>query len=655
MITKKFIAIPYVLASLVGSAQTFDYASNTEWADKPSLHNVHTPYDSSSAVGILDERRIEYRSENDNVFIYEYEHFIVKVMNDDGIEMFNKIYIPLYKNAELQSVQARTISKDGKLIPLDAANIKEMEEDGQKYKLFALEGLEPGSEVEYAYTVKRDLSLFGSETFQRNNMPYLHAKFTLISPAYLRFEAKGYNGFHVSADSAIGEQRIIAGYSDDLDQMDDEKYAETDPYLQRVDYKLSYNLSQNAAIRLYTWKEYAKKTYSYYTTRSSKEQKALDDFASKIKFEQNITDAKKILETEDYVKNNINVNDDLIGDEADNIEFIVKKKAANNDGIVKLFAGLFDKFGIDYQIVFAGTRTGYTIDEDLENWSRATKVLFYFPPTGKFISPSNIELRYPYIPFGYTNTKGLFLKGTVIGDFKTAIGTFGNIPIEPFDQHALNIEADVRFNKDVDTAIVQLRQIFKGYGATNYRPIYHFLPEDKQDEANKQIIKDIAGDEDISNIKVENSALTDFFDNKPLIISADIKSTQLIERAGNKFLFKVGALIGPQEQMYQEKPRHLPVELPFPHVLNRKLVLHIPEGYVIKNLDDLKMNIEYKENGITTMGFVSSYAQDDNVVTISINETYSQITYPLSAFEDFKKVINASADFNKVVLILDKK
>jgi hypothetical protein len=52
---------------------------------------------------------------------------------------------------------------------------------------------------------------------------------------------------------------------------------------------------------------------------------------------------------------------------------------------------------------------------------------------------------------------------------------------------------------------------------------------------------------------------------------------------------------------------------------------------------------------------VSSYAQNDNVVTISINETYSRINYPLSAFEDFKKVINASADFNKVVLILDKK
>lgn len=652
---KKLIAIPCLLVALFASAQNFDYASNTEWADKPSLHEVHKPYDSSSAVGILDERRIEYRSEGEDVFIYQYEHFIVKIMNDDGIEMFNKIYIPVYKNSEVQSIQARTISKDGKLIPLDATTIKEMEEDDQKYKLFALEGLEAGSEVEYAYTVKRNLSLFGSETFQRTNIPYLHAKFTLISPSYLKFEAKGYNGFNVSKDSLIGEQRVIAGYSDDIDEMDDEKYAETQPYLQRVDFKLSYNLSQNAGVRLYTWKEYAKKTYAYYTTRSPKEDKALDGFASKINFGQNTTDAKKILTVEDYVKSNINIDEDIIGDEADNIEFIVKKKASNDDGVVRLFAGLFDKFGIDYQIVFAGTRNGYTIDEELENWNRASKVLMYFPATGKFMSPSTIELRYPYIPYEYTETKGLFLKGTVIGDFKTAIGTFGKIPIEPFDQHALNIEADVHFNSDLDTTIVQSKQIFKGYGANGYRPIYHFLPADKQAEANKQIVQDIAGDEDISNINVENAAFTDYFDNKPLIISADVKSTEVIERAGNKVLFKVGVLIGPQEQMYQEKPRRLPAELPFPHVLNRKIVLHIPDGYTVKNLNDVNMNVEYKEAGVTTMGFVSSYTENDHVVTISINETYRQIKYPLSEFEDFKKVINASADFNKVVLILDKK
>ncbi len=148
-----------------------------------------------------------------------------------------------------------------------------------------------------------------------------------------------------------------------------------------------------------------------------------------------------------------------------------------------------------------------------------------------------------------------------------------------------------------------------------------------------------------------NPLFSDYFNNKPLVINSSFKNTEMIERAGNKILFKVGAVIGPQVEMYQEKPR----QLPFAHVLNRKIILNIPDGYNVKNLNDLNMNVEYKENGDTTMAFVSSYFQTGNIITVLIGESYNKISYPVSEFEDFKKVINASADFNKVVLVFEKK
>jgi hypothetical protein len=54
------------------------------------------------------------------------------------------------------------------------------------------------------------------------------------------------------------------------------------------------------------------------------------------------------------------------------------------------------------------------------------------------------------------------------------------------------------------------------------------------------------------------------------------------------------------------------------------------------------------------MGFVSSYEQNGNTLKITIKENYNSIFYPVQQYEEFKKVINASADFNKVVLVLDK-
>lgn len=635
-------------------AQEVNYSLNTNWSDKPLMHEIYKPFDSASTIGILDERKIEYRNEKENIFIYEYDHRIARIMNDNGIEMFNKIYIPVYANAEIQNIMARTILPDGKVITVSTDKIKEIEEDGEIYKIFAMEGLEKGCEVEYAYSIKRNLSIFGSEVFQRRNMPYQQAEFMLITPSYLKFDVKGYNGFKITKDSVIGEQRIIVGYSTNIDELEEEKYSNQDPYLQRVDYKLSYNLSKNENVRLYTWKEFAKQCFTNYTNRTQKEEKALDAFIGKIELSSNFKDAEKILAIEDYVKNNINIDKKLIAEDAGNIERVVKNKAANEEGIARLFAGIFDKLNIDYQFVFPGTRTGFTIDEELENWNRANDVLIYFPATGKYISPVSIDLRYPYIPFEFTATRGLFLKGTVIGDFKTAIGSFNNISIEPFDQHAINMEADIHFDETLDTILMNSKQILKGYGATNYRPIYTFLPADKQEKANKEIIKAVAGSENISNIKIENSAFTNYFDNKPLVISADVKSTELVEHAGNKILLKIGDVIGPQAQMYQEKPRRLPVELAFPHVLDRKIILHIPDGYTVKNLNDINMNTEYKEDGEITMGFISSYTQSGNEITILVNETYKKIQYPLAQFEEFKKVINASADFNKIVLVLQK-
>ena len=109
--------------------------------------------------------------------------------------------------------------------------------------------------------------------------------------------------------------------------------------------------------------------------------------------------------------------------------------------------------------------------------------------------------------------------------------------------------------------------------------------------------------------------------------------------AVNLLLFKVGELIGSQVQMYQEKTRQLPADVQYPHVLYRKIKFEIPEGYTIKNLNDLNIDIQYKPATVVTMGFVSSYKVTGSVLDIEVTETYREILYPLSQFETFKKVI----------------
>jgi hypothetical protein len=155
--------------------------------------------------------------------------------------------------------------------------------------------------------------------------------------------------------------------------------------------------------------------------------------------------------------------------------------------------------------------------------------------------------------------------------------------------------------------------------------------------------------------KVENQDFESYNENKPFILSAVVKASELMERAGNKLIIKIGDIIGPQVEMYQEKPRQFPMEIDYPHVLERHIRFTIPEGYGIKNPDDIKISHVVTENGQNTVGFTSSYTIEGNTLSIHIMEEYRKTTYPLSQFDEFRKVINAAADFNKVVLVLEKK
>jgi len=391
------------------------------------------------------------------------------------------------------------------------------------------------------------------------------------------------------------------------------------------------------------------------STFTEKEKKAISKFISGCNIPSDATEEKTIMLLEDYMKTRINVDDKLVSEDADNIDAIIKNGNTNNFGAVRFFVAILENKNIKYQAVFPSVRDQLPLDEELANWHRIDETLIYFPSTGKLVQPSGSIYRYPFVEAYWAGTRGLFLKGTSIGDVKTAVGKFDDIPIEPFEQNAQNMEVHAKLDASGDSLIIDSKQILRGYPAISYRPIWTYLAKDKQEETVKDIIQSLAKSENIQNIRTENTRLTDTWDNKPLVISGTIHTAELLERAGNKLLFKLGELIGNQVQMYQEKPRQLPAEMPFAHVEERKISFEIPQGYTIKNLDDINIDVQYKKENVVTMGFVSSYKVVNNVLEVYVLETYRQLRYPLNEFETFKKVINSSADFNKIVLVLEKK
>lgn len=641
---------------LILSNVIFAQSDYIEWKSKPVLHTVSAQYKNASAVMLEDFRSHEYRTKDEkDMFVYCEERRLVKVQDDKGVEMFNKIYISIGSTSEVMKIMARSIQPDGKVYELPQNKILDVEEDGRKYKKFAMEGVEKGSEIEYYTLIRYPIFSFNTEKYSLSSTPVEKARFRLNVPDHLVFNMKGYNGFKVEPDTIINERRYTYASADNIDFFEGEKYSNPDPYKSSIQYKLSYNLAKEKYVRLNTWSQLAKNIYNNYYILNSKEAKAVDAFFKKIDLPSNAGNDEKIAMIEDYIKTNINIKEDVISEEDNDIEKIMKRKSAGHYAVIRLMMGLFDRAGVPATIVFPSKRDETPLDEELENYRLIDDMILYIAATGKYMDPVGIANRYPIINPDWGGTKGLYVKETSLGSMKSGLAAFDTIPLLPYESNYSNMDVHLGFNKSNDTLIVQSKQMLLGYSASNYRPAFAYLEKDKQEDFVKDVIKSVAKSDSITEIKVENKEMLAGYKNLPLNIYGTIKTVELIESAGKNILVKIGEVIGTQAQMYQENKRKLPIMLSYPHALDRTIRFTIPAGYRIKNVKDLAFNVTDKNSsGVETMGFISTYTINGQELTVNLHEFYKSIYYEISMIDIFKNVINAAADFNKVVLILEK-
>jgi hypothetical protein len=214
-----------------------------------------------------------------------------------------------------------------------------------------------------------------------------------------------------------------------------------------------------------------------------------------------------------------------------------------------------------------------------------------------------------------------------------------------------NMNAVIRFDKDLKNVDIQLKREFNGHADGLLRAAYFYSDEDARTKMIDDLMKSTFKDVKISNTKVSNYDLAKDDYTKPMVMEATLSSPSLIENAGSNVIFSIGDVIGQQVEMYQDHVRQNPIDANYPHSYQRVIVVNIPEGYSVKGLDKLNMNIVYDDKGI---GFTCGYKLEGSTLTVTVNEYYKQYQLPVAAYDDFKKVINAAADFNKIKLVLSK-
>ena len=648
----KNILLVFLIASLQALGQDQEYRKITLDSVKFTKKFPEKLKDEFPCITLKEKVLIEYIIEGEEVCEYETIHRKSLVLSDKGVEYFNRVYIPTNQTIDIVDIKARSISPTGIITNLDKTNIKEVEnlEDKGAYKIFAMEGVEKGSVVELLYTLKQNVGSNGKYIFQEE-FPVLQASFTLVSPESLLFNVKGYNCPFTMSDDTIEKKHIISYSIDSMPPLRNEKYASYLANKAKVEYAFSFN-SSSSTTPTNTWASAAKSLYDAYYDENKDDDKLIKKQLKKLKLD-NMTELEKIRTIEIYLKDNITLKPIRGIRGIESIPFALKNKFTNEEGFTRLFCKFLQQEGINHQLGCTSERTKCKFDKDFMTWQYLYEYVIYFPNIDKYLSPTSSYLRLGMLPDEITNNDVLFLKILTLGSgFITALPDIKTIPNTTMDKSSTNQIATIELDAANLLAKVHYRHELSGYEANYIQPFYDLLPEDKRNEFIENILKLMNSETKIVDFKLENTNHNESPFDKPFVIDGNIEVKNLIEKAGDNVIFKIGEVIGEQVEMYDEHKRENPIELEFAHNYKRDIRVKIPEGYVVKGTENITMN---KVCSSGAAGFVSSYKIENNVLIVTVDEYYRDVQLPIEQYEEFRKVINASADFNKLAVVFEKK
>lgn len=604
---------------------------------------------------LLRDFSVEYAVEDDGLVQYTMTYAAEWINSDKAIEQNNKIYLSSNENTEYIYQKARVIKPSGETVILKESDIKEgvYGEQQQKYYYFALEGLEKGSIIETMTYKKSNPSYYGNLIYYQGEEKRYKQTFELICPNYLLFAFKSINGApEAEYDTTVEEVNRWSFSIDTTEAILDQPNVFVDVVKSGILYKLDRNSGKNIS----DITSYGTASQSIYNNLhpelSKKDEKSLAKIYKSLKISSLKDEQEKVKAIENYIKSTFQVIDASYPN-LQQLEFILENKTGNTTGLTILHIALLELAEIEFEVVLTTDRSSMRFDPEFEAYLFLDHYLLYFPKSKSYLAPTEKFLRTPYVPSLWTHNYGLFIKEVTVGSMKTAIGKVKFIEALPYTATADNMMIDVSFEANKKNPEVSIRRENLGYSAEYFQPYYHLLDEEEQEDLEKTLVEMISEELKAEEVKVENVGENDF-GSRPFVYEFTTTDHSFIEKAGEDILFKLGELIGPQVEMYQENERQYDVESVNNRYYKRTITFDVPEGYQVKNLEELNFDYKFGEEGNENLWFESSYTKKGDSYVVECVEYYTDIVYPISYFNKYKQVINAAADFNKIVLVFEK-
>jgi hypothetical protein len=616
------------------------------WDSKPSIHQQKSSdLDKFPGYYILREHILELVIEME-AKMFDSEHVIIHINNDAGVEKYNKVYIPLYGNRQMISLKVRSISPDNKVTEFNQSNLKELKnvENYGNFKIFAIEGVTKGCEIEYSYTLKTNPQSYGREIIQKD-VPVLKSNFALVYPKRVNFLAKSYNGLQETKHEMFDKKRDhIHIEASDIPSLAEEQYSSYRGSLMRIDFRLE----KNAAGEKITWNSIFSGV-----VKSMYDKSKLTKLIKSINVE-GLAKEPMIRKIEEHVKANFTINQSR-EENYEDLKSILSSRVANERGIAKLYFNLFKELKIENEMVFTCARSQGSIDPEFSSFVNLFDELFYFKDLKMYLDPTKTYTRLGAAPVSVAGNVGMFVSDfrNIGNDIVFTNYSTRNIELLDYTLNDEGVTASVTFDDNLSKVMVAQENRWQGYRALSYRGVYFYRTQPKDKEDFLQNIT-LSG---IDNYSIQSrhleGELVDFSKDPKnyMTVRTNFTASSLIEKAGSDNIFLIGKIIGRQSELYQETERKTDIEFREISNYNHEISVTIPKGYKCSGLEALKISNKVIDNGKEVMYFNSDYTLSGNKLAIRISEVYKTLSLPKSKYEEFRKMVNSASDFNKVAIV----
>jgi uncharacterized membrane protein len=500
----------------------------------------------------------------------------------------------------------------------------------------------------------KSASMTGSLLNYQSRIPVQEFNFEINATKEFSFLFKSYNGAPEVVRDSTNKTRTIYRLSDNMiDDLPREKFSNFGANIRGVIYKLDgYELGKKK--NLFNNEDFSRNLYNYMYALDKKEKSVMKKVIKLSKVKSYKSEEEQIIALENYLKTNF-ANYNFSGlNFLFNIENLYQYNAITGENAARLMANILRELKIEHEVIVTCNRFDYRFDKEFQSSFFMDKFMLFFPNQKKFLDPNSQGLRLGLIPGQYTHNNALFIRTITAGGITSGVGKIQFIDAKSKSDSKDRIEVRVSFEEDLSATNFDLTRTMTGYFAADWQPFFRKIDAEQRVRYEKSLIRFMDENLDLTKSEYLNVEKSDINKN-PFVVKGNGKSKALLSSQSDTLIFKVGKLIGEQANLYDAESRELPIERASARTYERVLTIELPKDYAIQNLDELNLNFEMKNEAGQLAGlFKSSYELKDSVLIVTIEEWFQDIVLPATKYQAFRDIINASADFYKLELLMTR-